>query len=99
MTKFKLSNNSKNTLIISLGDPAGIGTEITLKALSSKRLNKNIKTILVGCKNNIYTTYQMLIKKGINNIPNPDKLDIVDIPIDKKVIPDYKYFTQYEIKY
>ena len=99
MAKSQTSQEKSTTLIISLGDPAGIGTEITLKALGSKSLNKNIKPLLVGCKNNIYTTYQMLIKKGINNIPNPDKLDIVDIPIDKKVIPDYKYFTQYEIKY
>ena len=54
MTKINASNNNKNTLIISLGDPAGIGTEITLKALGSKRLNKNIKPLLVGCKNIIY---------------------------------------------
>ena len=87
MQEFETSKDDKNKLIISLGDPAGIGTEITLKALGSKSLNKNIKPLLVGCKNNIYTTYQMLIKHGVNNIPNPDKLDIIDIPLDKKVIP------------
>ena len=65
MKKFKASN--KNKLIISLGDPAGIGTEITLKALGSSSLNKNIQPLLVGCQNNIYKTYSMLIKYGINN--------------------------------
>jgi len=87
MKEFDTSKNDKNKLIISLGDPAGIGTEITLKALGSKSLNQNIKPLLVGCKNNIYTTYKMLIKHGTNNIPNPDKLDIIDIPLDKKIIP------------
>ena len=37
----KISNKNKNTLVISLGDPAGIGTEIILKALGSKYLNNN----------------------------------------------------------
>jgi 4-hydroxythreonine-4-phosphate dehydrogenase len=87
MQQYKTSKNSKNKLIISLGDPAGIGTEIILKALGSKYLNKNIQPLLVGCKNNIYTTYLKLIKHGITNIPNPNELNIVDIPLDKKVIP------------
>ena len=87
MKEFKTSKDNKNKLIISLGDPAGIGTEITLKALGSKYLNKNIKPLLVGCKNNIYETYSKLIKHGINNIPDPKKLDIIDIPLEKKIIP------------
>ncbi len=87
MQEFKTSKENKNKLIISLGDPAGIGTEITLKALGSQYLNKKIEPLLVGCKNNIYTTYSKLIKHGIHNIPNPNKLDIIDIPLDKKVIP------------
>jgi len=87
MKVFKTSNDNKNKLVISLGDPAGIGTEIILKALSSKYLNKNIQPLLVGCKNNIYQTYSNLLQNGINNIPNPNKLDIVDIPLQKKIIP------------
>ena len=87
MSKFKKSKKNKNSLIISLGDPAGIGTEITLKALGSKRLNKNIKPLLVGCKNNIEKTYIKLIDNGINNIPEPKELDIIDIPLEKEVIP------------
>ncbi len=87
MKELKISKYNKNKLIISLGDPAGIGTEITLKALGSSYLNKNIQPLLVGCKNNIYETYSKLIKSGINNIPNPNKLSIIDIPLEKKIIP------------
>ncbi len=87
MQNLKTSKNNKNKLIISLGDPAGIGTEITLKALGSEYLNKNIYPILVGCKNNIHSVYLKLIEHGINSIPNPDKLDIIDIPLEEKIIP------------
>ena len=87
MKKFKQSESNKNTLVISLGDPAGIGTEITLKALGSKKLNKNINPLLVGCKNNIYKTYLKLIEHGVNHIPNPKNLDIIDIPLKRKIIP------------
>ncbi len=87
MNEFKISKDIKNKLIISLGDPAGIGTEITLKALGSKFLNKKIQPLLVGCKNNIYKTFSKLIKHGINNIPDPNNLNIIDIPLEKNVFP------------
>ena len=82
-----MTKNKKNILVISLGDPAGIGTEIILKALGSKNLNKNVKPMLVGCKNNIYETYINLINHGIKNIPDPKDIDIVDIPLEEKIIP------------
>jgi len=78
---------TKKNIIISLGDPAGIGTEITLKALGSKYLNKNIQPLLVGCKKNIYQTYIQLINQGIYNITDPKELDIIDIPLEKEIIP------------
>ena len=87
MTTIQSSKSKKNTLVISLGDPAGIGTEVTLKALGSRRINENIHPLLVGCKNFIYETYENLIDHGIDNIPDPKKLDIIDIPLEKKIIP------------
>jgi len=87
MQNLKTSKGNKNKLIISLGDPAGIGTEIILKALGSKYLNKNIQPVLVGCKNNIHHVYAQLIEHGIYSIANPNKLDIIDIPLNEKIIP------------
>ncbi len=87
MSTFKTSY--KNTIIISLGDPGGIGTEITLKALGSKRLNKNIKPLLVGCRNNIQITHQKLINHGIKNIPSPKDLEIIDIPLERTITPGF----------
>ncbi len=82
MKTFKKSKNDKNKLVISLGDPAGIGTEITLKALGSNQLNKKIEPLLVGCKNNIYQIYKRLINNGVNNIPDPKTLAIIDLPLE-----------------
>ena len=87
MSQFKKSTKQKNIIVISLGDPAGIGTEITLKALGSQLLNENIKPLLVGCKKNIYKTYLELIDHEIKNIPNPKDLDIIDIPLENIIIP------------
>ncbi len=87
MTNFKEKKINKNSIVISLGDPAGIGTEITLKALGSKNLPNNMQPLLVGCKNNIKETYKKLIAKGINYIPNPNNLDIIDIPLENNFIP------------
>ena len=87
MQKVKTPESNKNTIIISSGDPAGIGTEIILKALGSKYLNNNIQPLIVGCKNNIYETYTKLINHGKDNIPDPEKLDIIDIPLERKIIP------------
>ncbi len=83
----KIKNNNKNIIVISLGDPAGIGTEIILKALGSNSLNKNIQPLIVGCKNNIYRTHSKLIDLGINNVPDPQNLDIIDIPLKTDIIP------------
>ncbi len=87
MKNIKTSKKNKNTIVISLGDPAGIGTEVSLKALGSQDLNDKIKVILVGCRNNIYQTYSKLIDHGIKNIPDPNNLDIIDIPLKNKIIP------------
>ena len=87
MRKVNNSKNNKNTLVIALGDPAGIGTEITLKALGSNCLNENIKPLLVGCKKNIYATLSKLIDHGLKNIPNPKNIDIIDIPLEKEILP------------
>ena len=87
MRKIQTSKNNKNTLVISLGDPSGIGTEIILKALGSHRLNKNINPLLVGCKNHIYQTYSKLLDTGNKSIPDPKNLDIIDIALEKKITP------------
>ena len=42
------SRKSKPTLAITLGDPSGIGPEVTLKALASRRIRRLANFLLVG---------------------------------------------------
>ncbi len=68
-------------IIICVGDPAGIGIEVTLKALSSLKLPKKFHPILVGCRKNIESSYSSLKEKGINHLIDPKNLEIIDMPL------------------
>ena len=68
-------------VVLSIGDESGIGPEIILKALCSKELPKNIDFILVGSKKSLQNTYVNLKSLGLQNIANPDDLQIHDLEI------------------
>ncbi len=74
-------------IVISLGDPAGIGMEVTLKALDSVDFQSKIYPILVGCRKSLKNTHALLKKKGINALADPDDLEIVDIPLEGQLQP------------
>ncbi len=76
----------QNRIAIALGDPAGIGTEVTLKALGTLNLPKNMQPVLIGCKQIIENVYASLKKNGISSIANPEKLLIENIPYEGKHI-------------
>ena len=44
------NTNNRLKIVLSVGDESGIGPEITLKALCSNEIPKNIDFILVGSK-------------------------------------------------
>ena len=75
------------TIAISLGDPAGIGAEITLKSLHKINLKKDLNPLLIGCKKSIKKVYLDLREKGIDNISNPEKYRIIDIPMKETFNP------------
>lgn len=85
MTNQKQKNEDPQRLVISLGDPAGIGTEVTLKALASSVGFQKIQPILVGCKKHIYLTYSKLQSLGVSKLINPQSLEIQDIPIKENI--------------
>ena len=74
------SQGKNNTfkIVLSVGDESGIGPEIILKALNSKTLEGNNEFILVGSKKILQNTYQHLRSLGLENLANPDKLQIYD---------------------
>ena len=75
---FKYTNNLFK-IVLSVGDESGIGPEIILKALYSDEIPKNIEFILVGSKKNLQNTYLHLRSLGLENLANPNDLQIHDL--------------------
>ncbi len=76
-----------NRIVIALGDPAGIGIEVTLKALASKQLPSKMKPLLVGCKKSLSIVYSNLKSQGITCLANPKDFDIENLPINGELNP------------
>lgn len=67
-------------IAITLGDPAGIGPEIVLKALANKDLFNNSQFTIIGSRFVLKKTYNHLKSILSQNLANPDNLSIIDIP-------------------
>lgn len=77
--------NSRPSLAVALGDPAGIGTEVVLKALADLRLNQPCNITLVGNRTLLQQTYDRL-KTQLPGIINPNGLTVLDIPLETTII-------------
>jgi 4-hydroxythreonine-4-phosphate dehydrogenase len=74
-------------IVIAIGDPAGIGGEVTLKALGSPKLPSSMKPLLIGCKKTLELTYAKLHSQGIKLLANPKDLEIEDLPVNEEITP------------
>ncbi|BAZ17097.1 4-hydroxythreonine-4-phosphate dehydrogenase [Calothrix sp. NIES-4071] len=69
-------------LAITLGDPAGIGPEVVLKAVSDSQFREFDITV-VGTRSLLVDTYTKLQGiEGIGKLAEPDDLKILDVDID-----------------
>ena len=86
---------SKKIILISAGDPASIAPEITIKAIQSSKINKNIQPIIVT-DSEIIKDYNKNYKKNIiineiNDLHNftdfkVNHFNIIHIKLSEKVI-------------
>lgn len=68
-------------LAITLGDPAGIGPEIILKALTHPSLpTLNAKITLIGSQSVLQNTYQTLRAQGLS-VADPAHWPLIDVPL------------------
>ena len=72
---------SNPKIVITVGDEAGVGPEIILKALASKEIPKKIKILLVGNKENLISKYLFLKSLGIEKVVDPNQFEIEDLKI------------------
>ncbi|HGY5535993.1 MAG: 4-hydroxythreonine-4-phosphate dehydrogenase PdxA [Prochlorococcus sp.] len=82
-------SDANHRIVIALGDPAGIGMEVILKALASSALPSKLHPKLVGCRQSIELTYARLKARGISPLANPKNLDIQDLPLESKLQPGH----------
>jgi 4-hydroxythreonine-4-phosphate dehydrogenase len=78
------SNPRKGRLAIALGDPAGIGAEVTLKALADPRLRR-LDVVLVGCRSWLDTRYRNLLALSRSPLRDPAELEMLDLPLPAPV--------------
>ncbi|WP_082803739.1 4-hydroxythreonine-4-phosphate dehydrogenase PdxA [Anabaena sp. 4-3] len=70
-------------LAITLGDPAGIGPEVILKALADPTVTQKCDVSVVGNQDLLLQTYHRLTQtENLAPLVNPDELKIVDVPCD-----------------
>ncbi|MCP4452545.1 MAG: 4-hydroxythreonine-4-phosphate dehydrogenase, partial [Planctomycetes bacterium] len=81
------SYDATDRLVIALGDPAGIGMEVTLKALADPRLPDGLNPLVVGCRKTLEQTYTRLKAQQCPLLIDPSDLDIDDLPIHDAITP------------
>ena len=75
-------------LAIALGDPAGIGAEVTLKAIAQlQRLDPSFNPLLVGCRHWLQQSYGQLLQRTATPLANPSELEILDLPLGASIEP------------
>ena len=68
-------------LAVTMGDPAGIGTEVILKALADPTVTQNCQITIIGDRDLLNYTYQhFLTNTKSAELANPDNLSIIDVP-------------------
>jgi len=71
-------------LAVTLGDPAGIGSEVILKALADKEIRKICDVTVVGSKSQLLASYLHLCDKKhlkVQDLADPADLSILDVPL------------------
>ena len=72
-------------LAVALGDPAGIGAEIVLKALARAGLNAPV--VLVGCRRWLEEQHRQLLVAGCTALADPAGICMVDLPLAEPITP------------
>jgi 4-hydroxythreonine-4-phosphate dehydrogenase len=76
------------TLAVTMGDPAGIGPEIILKALTDQSLSQRCQIMVVGNRQLLQFTYEHLLQQTPlteQDLVNPRTLSILDVPIQDNI--------------
>ena len=76
------------TIAIALGDPAGLGAEVTLRALGRLRPDP-ASVVLVGCRRWLMQSHRQLLEAGVPELADPAAFPICDEPLAAAVRPGH----------
>ena len=80
--------NQGPRLAVTLGDPAGIGSEVILKALADSEVTQNCHVVVVGCRDLLTKEYKNLTANTSNwvYLANPADLSVIDVPHSDEIM-------------
>jgi 4-hydroxythreonine-4-phosphate dehydrogenase len=85
-SRLKSQSNSRARIALTIGDPAGIGTEIILKSLADRALSVLDATFTVfGDRRYLGETYDLLRNHNSLLMTDPDRIEIVDICTNEEI--------------
>ncbi len=76
------SVNQRPRLAVTMGDPAGIGPEVVLKALADPQIRQQCELTVVGSQEVLVNTYKQL---NTTNMANPEDLSVLDLPLQEAI--------------
>lgn len=85
VTKKSHSTWKRPRLAITLGDPAGIGPEVLLKALADPEIARNYDLTVIGTRSllqDTYTQLQQSVLEQEEKLVDPNQLSILDVELD-----------------
>ncbi len=91
-----VKRNNKIKLAIALGDPAGIGSEVVLKALAKPLVREKAQITLFGSRSLLNAAYQHLspiCKSRGESLANPEEVRIVDILVEEGMAKQISFGT------
>ena len=78
-------NPVKPRIVLTLGDPAGIGPEVVLKTLSDRRFEEQVDITVMGNRRLLEDLYQRLTAISSDTLRDPATLNLVDIDVAQSV--------------
>ena len=86
-------------LAVALGDPAGIGAEVVLKAVAELQQHQTtVDLLLVGCRHWLQSSYEQLQPRCKAALANPAELTMLDLPLESSVHPGSVHRYKHEQK-
>ncbi|MBW4451813.1 MAG: 4-hydroxythreonine-4-phosphate dehydrogenase PdxA [Nostoc indistinguendum CM1-VF10] len=80
------NKKSRPRLALTLGDPAGIGPEVILKALAEPEISKKYDLTVVGNGDLLVKAYHKLnLIENLASLANPDELSVIDVQLDGEI--------------